>query len=122
MGRVSAHGNGWRVGASVDSRHIHGPYRARKGDADEDLKRARTAKSREEFASILRKLYKVTPTEVSSENDHHAQPEVQSFAKYVCDSAKPLMKGARLMQCNMNNGECKDIPLQREISSDTFRR
>ena len=67
LGTTRAHGNGWRVVATMKNLTICGPYRVNKSDADADLIQARTAKSREEYDRILRRLKQTIRATASSE-------------------------------------------------------
>ena len=69
LGTTRPHGNGWRVIATIEDRTICGPYRADKIDAEMDLKRARTAESREDYAVILSQLKGKTQAKTGSETE-----------------------------------------------------
>ena len=72
LGTTRAHGNGWRVVASIEGRAICGPYRVNKSDADIDLNQVRTAKTRREYAGILWQLKETIRATASSETEEDA--------------------------------------------------
>ena len=55
VGRTTQHGPGWRATAKL-GRQIKGPTRALRSEAEDDLTRARAARTREEFGKILERL------------------------------------------------------------------
>ena len=88
-GHVRLSGGGWQVKASVGYRAIYGPYRAHKSEADADLKQARTAKTREEYRSILSQLKQATQFTASGDGGEDTPPR-----KRICSQRNPLSSAA----------------------------
>ena len=89
LGVVAAHSNGWRARLTLDKRKIHGPQRAARSQAQEDLHTARLASSRLGMKKYLLSLRKRTREDFESqESDPGKSPEAADAADRERDSAE----------------------------------
>ena len=105
-GRVSQHGNGWRVRASIGASTVFGPTRTREAEADADLRLAQAASSEAQYVHVLQQLR--ATNELSTQQ---VQP------------SEPCRKRLRAKQCAIDLGDALDDNwLEEAAASDQSRK
>ena len=102
LGTIIRNTNGWRVAAAPTGRVIYGPCRARKADAEADLKQAREAESREEYREIIRQLQETVQRQLKS--DRAIRRKAKAKAKAMGDGwQRRLIRIGNIRRCSTHS-------------------
>ena len=116
LGTSTYYDAGWRVVVKIEGRLTYGPYRMFKSDADDDLKQAREAESREEFRNILLKLRK------SKQHAVHDKKEEDDVTVEQVEETSAISTSERSMRANCKSYELKGVRTQTEKTRETLLR
>ena len=116
LGTSTFYDAGWRVVVKIEGRLTYGPYRMCKSDADDDLRQAREAKTREEFRNILLELRK------SRQHAAHNKKEEDDDTVEQVEEATAISTSERSMRAKFKSDEAKGVRTQTEKMREALLR